>query len=58
MQQFNPDMRLQEGNRPADRRRRPPQPARRSGQAALVERGNEHFHRIDAVHRLFRLTVE
>ena len=53
MKQLGADMRLEEGDRAADRRRRPAEPPARAGEAALVDGRHEDFHRVDAVHWAF-----
>ncbi|MGY4311503.1 hypothetical protein ACVWW1_000806 [Bradyrhizobium sp. JR3.5] len=41
MKQFGADMMFEERDRPADRRRRAPQPTPRTGKATLVDRRDE-----------------
>jgi hypothetical protein len=43
-------MMLQEGDGPANGRRRASEAAARSGQAAFVEGGDKHLHRFNAIH--------
>lgn len=50
VQQRGARVRLEERDRAADGGRRAAEPPPRSREAALVERGDEHLHRIDSVH--------
>jgi hypothetical protein len=50
MEEFSPDMRLEKGDRPANRSGGPTEPTSRRGKAALVQRGYEDLHGVDPVH--------
>ncbi len=54
VQEFNPYMRLQEAQGTAHRRRRSFEAAGRAGEATLVDRSDEDFHCINAVHLFCR----
>ena len=54
MKQFGADMRLEEGDRAAHRRRRPAEAPARAGEAALVDGRHKDLHRVDAIHLFYR----
>ena len=58
VKQLRADMRFEEGDRAADRGRRPAKAPAGAGEAALVDGRHKDFHRVDAVHRFFRLAEE
>ena len=51
MDELNADMVFQKNDRSANCSWRFAKPSTRAGQAPFIERGNEHFHGIDAVHQ-------